>query len=344
MMFRDMIAIRSLPAGKPAGGDMRSQARSARLLAASVAGCLAAVLAVGAARAETIKVAISQRGFWDSSFIDFAVREGFFKEEGIEVEPFYTDGGAGTLDAVMSGSVDIGMSNGLLGVIGRYSKGAPIRVIAGEMTGASDAFWYARSDSGIRSLKDAGGKTIAFSSPGSSTNLMVLALLKQAGVPAKPVATGGVPATFTQVMTKQIDIGWSVPPFALPKIEDGSLVIVARGSDVPEFAGETLRVDVTRADILQQKRQLLARFLKVYSRAVDWAYADDRSLTYYAEAAKIPPSIAARTREFFPKEALQVGEIKGLDATLRDAATYKYTATQLAPKDVEGLFDILYHP
>jgi NitT/TauT family transport system substrate-binding protein len=49
----------------------------------------------------------------------------------------------------MSGSVDVGMSNGLLGVIGRYSRGAPLRVVSAEMTGAADAFWYARADSDI---------------------------------------------------------------------------------------------------------------------------------------------------------------------------------------------------
>jgi NitT/TauT family transport system substrate-binding protein len=305
---------------------------------------LAFLLVAGAARAEPIKVAISQRGFWDSSFIEFAIREGFFKDEGIEVEPFYTEGGAGTLDVVMSGGVDIAMSNGLMGAVGRFSKGAPIRVVSAEMTGASDAFWYARTDSGISTLKDASGKTIAFSSPGSSTNLMVLGLVKQAGVAAKPVATGGAPATFTQVMTRQIDIGWSVPPFGLAQLAEGKIAIVAKGNDVPELAGQTLRVNVTRQDVLEQKRQLLTGFLKIYARAIDWAYQNDRSLIYFAEANQITLPLARTTREFYPKEALQMTEVKGLELTLRDAASYKYTAKRLEPKDTAALFDILYRP
>lgn len=51
------------------------------------------------AQTESLKVAVSQRFFWDSSFVDFAERNGFFKEEGITVGPFYTDGGAATLTA-----------------------------------------------------------------------------------------------------------------------------------------------------------------------------------------------------------------------------------------------------
>jgi NitT/TauT family transport system substrate-binding protein len=313
-------------------------------LALCAAAMLSAALVPGPAQAETIKVAISQRGFWDSSFVDFATREGFFKEAGIEVEPFYTDGGASTLDAVMSGSVDIGMSNGILGVIGRYAKGAPIRVVTAQMTGAAEAFWYARTESGVRSLKDAGGKTVAFSSPGSSTNLMLLALLKQADVVARPTATGGAASTLTQVMTQQIDIGWSVPPFGLSQIEDGKIAIIARGSDVPDFAQQTLRVNVTREEILRDKRELLTRFIKVYVRAIDWAYRDDRSLNHYAEANRITAQIATRTREFYPKEALQVGEIKGLDLTLRDALAAKYITRAMEPKDLAPLFDILHRP
>src|SRR6187401_1159414 len=140
-----------------------------RLALAAVALMLSPICA--GAQTDNLKVAISQRFFWDSSFVEFAEKAGFFKEAGLVVEPFYTDGGAATLTTVLSGSADVGLSNGLLGVIGAYVKGAPIRVISSQMTGAGELYWYARAGSGIASLKDAAGKTVAFSSPGSSSNL-----------------------------------------------------------------------------------------------------------------------------------------------------------------------------
>ena len=134
--------------------------------------------------AEKLKVAIPQKGFWDSSWVEFGEAAGFFKEAGLEVEVFYTEGGAQTVATVVSGSVDIAMSNGILGAIGAYVKGGdatPYRIISAEMTGANELFWWVKADSPIKSLKDAGeGKTIAFSSPGSSSNLILLTLL-QAG-------------------------------------------------------------------------------------------------------------------------------------------------------------------
>src|SRR5215471_19644005 len=162
-----------------------------------VLAAVAAATAPNASIAQTpdkLKVAISQRGFWDSSFLEFAQKEGFLKEANLDVEFFYTEGGGQTLQVINAGSVDVAMSNGLLGTIGAFSKGAPIRAISAQMTGAHELFWYVKSDSKIRSLKDAtDSNTIAFSAPGSSSNLILLSLLKQAGSKAKPTATGGLP-------------------------------------------------------------------------------------------------------------------------------------------------------
>jgi NitT/TauT family transport system substrate-binding protein len=303
------------------------------------------VAATSLARAETLKVAISQKGFWDSSFVEFGEMAGFFKEAGLEIEPFYTDGGAATLTTVISGSADIGLSNGLLGVIGAYVKGAPVRVISAQMTGAGELYWYARAESGIRSLKDATGKTVAFSSPGSSSNLIALALVKKAGVDVKLIATGGVPATLTQVMTGQIDVGWAAVPFGLQNVTEGKTVIVARVSDVPELAEQTIRVNLAGPTTLATKRDAVVRFMRAYARAIDWAYRDPRAIDRFAENMKVPRAIAQRAvDEFYPKTGVQIGEIRGLQRTLKDALEFKYIAEPKTPQDIAGLFDIVYRP
>src|SRR6516225_2337756 len=190
---------------------------------------LIAIAATDAATAETLKVAVAQRGFWNSTFIDVGLKQGYFKD--LDIDILYTEGGASTLTPVIAGSIDIVMTNGVLGVVAAYAKGMPVKIISAEATGAAEAFWYARPDSGIKRLADTNGKTVAFSSPGSSTNLILLQLVNQAKVAPKLVATGGAPATLTQVMSGQIDVGWSVPPFVLQQLADGRLVIIARGSD-----------------------------------------------------------------------------------------------------------------
>jgi NitT/TauT family transport system substrate-binding protein len=113
------------------------------------------------APAETLKVAVAQPGFWNSTFIDVGLKQGYFKQVGLDIEILYTEGGASTLTPVIAGSIDIAMTNGILGVVAAYAKGMPVRIISAEATGAAEAFWYARPESGIKRLADTNGKTVA---------------------------------------------------------------------------------------------------------------------------------------------------------------------------------------
>jgi NitT/TauT family transport system substrate-binding protein len=294
------------------------------------------------AQAETLRVAVAQRGFWNSTFVDIADKQGFFKDEGLTIEVLYTEGGASTLTPLIAGSIDVAMSNGILGVIAAYAKGAPVRIITAEGTGASEAFWYAKTESGIKSLKDTNGKTVAFSSPGSSTNLILLQLIKVAGVSPKMVPTGGLPATYTQVMTGQIDVGWAVPPFKLEDIQQHKIQIIARGNDAAEVKAQTIRVNVANSNVLKEKRDAFKKYVRALGRAIDWAYSSPDALPNYAAIAKVPVEQARITRDdFFPKEALQLKEVKSLDVTLQQALDFKYITKPMTAADVAPLFDIL---
>ena len=94
--------------------------------------------------ADLLKLAIGQRGLWDSAIVEIGVGAGIFQKHNLELQTVYTSGGGETQQAVISGSVDIGVSPGMLGVLGAYAKGAPVRVIAGEATGTAE--YYFRED------------------------------------------------------------------------------------------------------------------------------------------------------------------------------------------------------
>jgi NitT/TauT family transport system substrate-binding protein len=300
------------------------------------------LFAFDAALAETLKVALPQKGNWDTGIVEFGVKAGLFKEAGLDIDISYTQGGAATVQAVISGSVDVAMQTGLLGLIGAYAKGAPVRVISPAITGSPELFFYARPESGIKSLKDADGKTIAYSAAGSSSHLLVLSLIEQAKVKAKPTATGGIPSTYTQVMSGQIDIGWSSPPFGLEDIKNGKLLIVARGNDVPEIRDTTLRVNFVNENLLKTRRDTLVKFSQVYAKAVDWVYANDKAIEYFAEGAGVSKEIAKESVDkFYPKETLQPYEIRGLNVSLKQAVDFKFIPKPMTEKDVAGLFDIL---
>jgi ABC-type nitrate/sulfonate/bicarbonate transport system substrate-binding protein len=125
---------------------------------------------------DTLKLAVGAKGIWDQSISELAQNAGIFKKHGLALDIFYTQGAGETMQAVIAGSADIGVGLGTLGVMGAFAKGAPIRIIGATMTGANDTYLYVPAGSPIRSLKDADGKTVAFSTVGSSTHMVVLGL------------------------------------------------------------------------------------------------------------------------------------------------------------------------
>jgi NitT/TauT family transport system substrate-binding protein len=305
-----------------------------------LAAAMALLLALpAAASAEPLKLAIGQRGNWENAAPHLGQAQGIFRKHGLELELLYTQGAGETLQAVISGSADIGIGVGMAGTMSAFAKGAPIRAIANSTTGAHDLYWYVPAASPIKSMKDAEGKTIAFSTNGSSTNLTVLGLIKEAGVTAKPTATGNPSATFTQTMSGQIDIGWSSPPFGVEALEDGKIRIVARGSDVPALRNQTVRVMLTNLATAETRKDALARFLAAYRETLDWMYASPDAVKAYAEWVKVPEKLALRVRdEFFPRDNLRLDRLEGLDLAMADAVAHKFLTAPLTKEQQSVLF------
>ena len=295
------------------------------------------------AQAETVKVAVPQKGAWGTSYVELGTAQGFFREQGIETDITWTEGGASNEQAIISGSVDIGVATGYLGIISAYVKGAPVRIISAEATGAPDMFWYAKATSGIKSLKDAHGKTVSFSNPGSSSNLIIMTLLKEAGVgDAKLVAIGAAPNGLPQVMTGQLDVSWCIPPTCLKELADKEIVIVARGNDSAAVRNETVRVNAVNLDFLQKHRDTVVRFMRAYAKSVAWMYSGAAPIEAFAKLADMPvPLVRQMVEAFQSKEQDQVYEIKGTARVLQEALAAKRIAKPMTQDEIKGVYDIV---
>ncbi len=309
------------------------------LQALLIASCV--LLAAPAAADETLKLTVGQRGNWDTSVSEIGQRAGIFKKHGLTLELVYTQGSGETQQPVVAGSVDIGVAVGIMGALSFYAKGAPVRIIGGETTGAADLYWYVKSDSPIRSLEDTAGKTIAFSTKGSSTDGIVTAFMKQYNLKAKPVATGNPSSTLTQVMSGQVDVGWSAPPFGLDQIDKGEIRVIASGNDAAAFKGQTVRTLIANAQALAARKPVFDAYMKAYRETIDYMYADPAALKIYADFVGISEEKAKRTRDgFFPKQALDPDRIVGLDTIVNDAVQLKYTEAPLTKDQLAGLIQI----
>jgi NitT/TauT family transport system substrate-binding protein len=303
---------------------------------------LFAALALGdpASAQDVLKIAVPQRGAWDTAIPELGQRAGIFKKHGLTLEILYTQGGPESIQAVVSRSMDIGTGVGVSAAVGAFAKGAPIRVIGSEMIGSPDLFWYVLPASPIRKIEDLNGKTIGFSQVGSSSNAALLELLKQYKLDAKPVALGGMQATFTQTMTGQVDVGWAAAPFALDAVADGKIRIVARGTDVAALKERTARVNVTNLTVLEQRRDALGRFMRGYLETIDWMYSDPDALKLYGEYSQLPATVVQRVREFIPKETIAPERVVGLDQIVADAVKLKFIADPLTPAQIKEFVQI----
>lgn len=308
---------------------------------------LAATLPVRAFAADKLKVAIGQKGVWDSMICVFGVEQGTFKAENIDLDITWTRGGSETLQTVITKSTDFAMTNGITGVMAAFVKGAPIRIVGAEARGTNDLFWYVKKDSPIKSMADAAGKTMGFSRPGSSSNLTAQEIADNAKVKVKLVPTGGMSETLTQVMSGQIDIGWSAPPKNLDRVENGELRIVATGADAPGLSKQTVRVNVVSAELLKENRKVVERFMRGYVKALDWMYANqDKAIARYATENKVDPKIARLAVEKFygDKSAFAISPILGIDQSMKDAVDSKHLAEPLTEAQLKELIDIVYKP
>lgn len=287
---------------------------------------------------DTLTLAIGQHETWENSAPAVGQQLGIFEKHGLKLEILATQGGGETLQAVISNSVDVGMGVGTPGVLAAFSKGAPIRALANGMTGASDLLWYVPANSPLQTFKDVNGKTAAYSTTGSSTNLGVLALSKHYGVTPRPVATGSPPSTFTQVMSGQVDVGWSVPSFVLAALKEKRIRILARLSDVPALRVQTVRMTVTNVRTLAQKKDQLARFFAAYAETLERMYADPAIVKVYSEWAKVPDFDQASRDQFYPKDNLRLNRLSGINEVMADAVSMKFIEKPLTEAQRKELF------
>jgi NitT/TauT family transport system substrate-binding protein len=294
-----------------------------------------------AAAEDRLGVAVGARGVGETFVPELGQNAGIFKRHGLVLDVLYTQGGGETQQAVISNRAQVGVGAGFLGTIGAFAKGAPLRIIGSTFTGGNQLFWYVRAHSPVKSLHDAAGKTVAYSTNGSSTHTAVLALKKMTGVEFKPTQTGAAPATYTQVMSGQIDVGWAGAPFGVEAVEASKIRVIAKASDDPVLDKQTIRLIVANAAEVAQRKDVFVRFMRAYREALAWVYSTPDGVRAYAEWASISPGTAARSlREFLPKHAVDPDRISGLYELMADAVTFKYIPAPLSQEQLAELIQI----
>src|SRR5918996_4858359 len=277
-----------------------------------------------------------------------AQEKGFYKENNIDVDAVFTRGGGENVQAVVSGDAQIGLGTGTLAVISAFVKKAPIKIAAAEITGM-DAFWYVQSNTPMRKLEALAGKKVAYSRPGASSHMAVLAIadqIKAKGLkPAEPVSLGGIPEVYTSVRTGQADAGWSVAPFQLDRVEKGELRVVVRGEEITAMKEITARVHFVNNDFAAKNPNAVRGFFRAQQRALDYMFdnKEETAKIWIRRAElKFPESAVLKTWDYYNKAAMTLKPIRGLQATIEDGIRNKFLTQPLTQAEINNLIDLSY--
>jgi NitT/TauT family transport system substrate-binding protein len=318
-----------------------------RTRTAILAGAAAGLLGITATAqaADTVRIVDSQRMGYAHMAIHNAQAEGYFKDLNIDPVITFGSGGADSLQAIVTGSADVVFGVGTLSVIGAHAKGAPVTIVANSIRGGSDIFFYVPKDSPVKSFKDLDGKELVYSRPGSSTHLVVQALVRQFKIEPKLVSVGGMAASRTQVMSGQVATGWSAFPVNYDLVRKGEIRIIGTGADAKEVAGDTIRVVAANSNWVKKNPDVAKRTMQALWQGLKFTYeAGEPAYKRYAEKWKLDIEDARAAPKFTPFEAVTFWPLGNMEGVYKTALEFKQINKPLTEEQKKALVTVVYDP
>src|SRR5215217_7375558 len=245
------------------------------------------------------KVKIGLIPIADVAPVFVGVKQGFFKEQGIELEPQFAAGGAAITPAVVSGDFDIGFSN-TVSLLIAGSKGLPVQIISQGVLGGPNlekpwADVLIPKGSDIKTPKDLEGKTIAANTLNNICEVTINATLEEKGVDVSKLKYTEIP--FPEMIGAlekgRVDAACVVEPFVSAGKAAGM-----KGID-PFYAGTAPNLTVatyfTSKQMIESDPELIDRFKTAMEKSLEYSAENpDAVRAVLPEYTQIPEEAAAK--------------------------------------------------
>ena len=279
-----------------------------------LAAALALLLVASPSRAETMLHVgvVSRTIFYLPAWT--AIAQGFFKQEGLDVEIEVYDGSDKISEDLRAGTKQIGI-NSIENLIAEAYKGGPLRVIAGT---AQRPPHYIIAQAEIKSLADLKGKTIGVVSMKEGTTFFVADIAQAGGfalADVKVEAVGGSPTRARLLRERKIDAGLQPYPLSYEADAAGFSDLGPIAKLVPDYQFTSVVVDATWA---RAHRAALVGFLRALRRGTDYMFAHpDESAALAARELRTTPAYARRALEDTARMDVLARDLTLTDASLR---------------------------
>ena len=228
-----------------------------------------------AAPPEKAEISLGLLPIADVAPVFIAIEQGFFADEGLTVSTEFTQGGAATIPALASGDLDIGFG-AYPSFFNAVSQDLPLKIIS-EANRPAPLFagLYSMPDSGIATVTDMTGKTIAVNTLNNVVQLAVQAQLVDAGMSLDDVTLVEIPFPDMVATLERgdVDVIAVVEPFGTiaRTTLNATLVIDMFANRMEEFPVAGFFVTDS---FLADKPNTVAGFVRAFDRAVEVANSD----------------------------------------------------------------------
>lgn len=206
---------------------------------------------------------------WNSELpFRVAMARGFFKGQGIQIEPILIRGGPAAIAALTSGEVDFASIGGAQAVFRGKARGLDLTIVG---CISSTTNYILLGNKQTRTIEDLKGKTIGITGAGTYSEFAVKAFLKKNNLdPAKDVMLRAIGGTVLRAAAIEKGI-IAAAPFstedAVRLMRSGYSVI----SNMNESLGIPQNIIVTRNEVLEKYPETSKRVLKAYIQGIQLA-------------------------------------------------------------------------
>lgn len=236
---------------------------------------------VGSVPSDLVDITVGVVATADAAPLYLGIAEGYFEDEGLNVEAVVAEGGAAVIPAVVSGDFDIGYSN-IVSLVFAQSQGIDVRLVTGgAVVSGTEGEGYIQvvvAEGGeVNDYDDLQGRTLGVNTLRNINDLAMRTALEARGLDPDSITFTEVPFPDMNAAVEggQIDAALSAEPF----LTLGEGTIRGIGNPYIEIVDPYMYAYYfASADFLGANGDIAERFSRAMSRALDQASSDEESV------------------------------------------------------------------